>query len=232
MTTLTTRWTVLGAALGLAGVLALPKGTGSEADELAIIAAAPERFLVGNALTFAATALIGIGLLVLARGCAGHGHRGTAVLLRIAAAGWLLHTALIAHNAVSYELAAMDDRGAATELAAQIYAGPVFLGLLLPMLAHRARHGGRWRRALAHRARTAVGRGRPRPRSGQRLRHPGDVLRHPDVRPPPARLPRAARGWGPARRAGGRGAGPRGVSRNAQPPSGAVLRSRALTSYC
>jgi len=135
MTTLTTRWTVLGAALGLAGVLALPKGTGSEADELAIIAAAPERFLVGNALTFAATALIGIGLLVLARGCAGHGHRGTAVLLRIAAAGWLLHTALIAHNAVSYELAAMDDRGAATELAAQIYAGPVFLGLLLPMLA-------------------------------------------------------------------------------------------------
>lgn len=71
----------------------------------------------------------------MARVCADHGHRAAAALSAVAGAGWLLHTALIAHNAVSYELALLPDRAAAAALADRIYAGPVFLAILLPMLA-------------------------------------------------------------------------------------------------
>ena len=130
----TQTWAPLGAAAALAGVLLLAAmGTGP--DELSVIAGASGRFLLGNALTFVGTALIGAGLLAIGHGCAEHGHRVASILSRVAGVGWLLHSALIAHNAVSYELAVFPDRVAAAELESQVYAGPVFLGLLLPMLA-------------------------------------------------------------------------------------------------
>jgi hypothetical protein len=135
MKTLSTRWTAIGSAVGLAGVLILTMLPSADDGTLAAIAAASTSFLIGNALTFVGTALIGAGLLVIGHHCARHGHRASAALSRIAGVGWLLHPALIAHNAVSYELALLPDRAAATELETHIFAGPVFLGLLLPMLA-------------------------------------------------------------------------------------------------
>lgn len=134
MTMLSTRWAQPGAVTGLAGVLTLAS-MGVGADELSSIAASSGRFLAGNLLTFIGTALIGAGLLAVGHACAGHGHRVASALSRVAGVGWLLHTALIAHNAVSYELALLPDRAAAAALEERIYAGPVFLGLLLPMLA-------------------------------------------------------------------------------------------------
>jgi hypothetical protein len=135
MNTLSTRWAAIGSAVGLAGVLILTTLPSADDGTLAAIAAASTSFLLGNALTFLGSALIGAGLLVIGHHCTRHGHRASAALSRIAGVGWLLHTALIAHNAVSYELALLPDRTAATDLETQIFAGPVFLGLLLPMLA-------------------------------------------------------------------------------------------------
>lgn len=135
MKTLSTRWAAIGSVIGLAGVLILTTLPSADDGTLAAIAAASTSFLLGNALTFVGTALIGAGLLVIGHHCARHGHRASAAFARIAGVGWLLHTALIAHNAVSYELALLPDRAAATDLETQIYAGPVFLGVLLPMLA-------------------------------------------------------------------------------------------------
>jgi hypothetical protein len=123
-----------GAGLGLAGVVTLPDLTGSELEQLSVIAGSGDRFLVGNLLTFLGVGLIGVGLLALARRCRSHGHPRTGAVLLLAGLGWLLHMALIAHNAVSYELAQLGDRAVAAQLAEDIYAGPVFLGILLPML--------------------------------------------------------------------------------------------------
>lgn len=135
MNTLSTRWAAIGSVIGLAGVVILTTLPSADDSALAAIAAASTSFLLGNALTFGGTALLGAGLLVIGHHCARHGHRASAAFSRIAGVGWLLHTALIAHNAVSYELALLPDRAAATDLETQIYAGPVFLGLLVPMLA-------------------------------------------------------------------------------------------------
>lgn len=123
-----------GAGLGLAGVVALPGLTGSELEQLSVIAESGDRFLAGNLLTFLAVGLIGFGLLALARRCRSHGHLRTGAVLLVAGLGWVVHMALIAHNAVSYELAQLGDRALAARLAEDIYAGPVFLGILLPML--------------------------------------------------------------------------------------------------
>src|SRR5690606_30229065 len=133
MTMFSKRWATLGAITGLAGVLILASMQ-VQADELSSIAASSGRFLAGNLLTFVGTALIGSGLLAVGHACAGHGHRVASVLSRVAGVGWLLHTALIAPDGVSYELALMPDRAAAAALEEKIYAGPVFIGLLLPML--------------------------------------------------------------------------------------------------
>ncbi len=70
---LSTRVLVVGAALGLAGVLVLPAQP--EGGQLASIAAAPDRFLAGSALNFLAATLIGAGLLILGQRAAGQGRR-------------------------------------------------------------------------------------------------------------------------------------------------------------
>jgi hypothetical protein len=123
-----------GAGIGLAGVVALPDLTGSELEQLSVIAENGNRFLAGNLLTFVGVGLIGFGLLSLARRCRSHGHPRAGAVLMVAGFGWIVHMALIAHNAVSYELAQLADRDVAAQLAEDIYAGPVFLGILLPML--------------------------------------------------------------------------------------------------
>ena len=76
----------LGAALGLLGALTLPRLAGGEGDELATIAVAPTRFLVGNLLTFLACALIGAGLVVIAHRLRVN-HRVAAALTAAAALG-------------------------------------------------------------------------------------------------------------------------------------------------
>lgn len=123
-----------GAGLGLAGVVALPGLTGTESEQLSVIAESGGRFLAGNLFTFVGVGLIGLGLIVLARRCRSHGHPRAGAVLWVAGLGWVLHMALIAHNAVSYELAQFGDRALAAQLAEDIYAGPVFVGILLPML--------------------------------------------------------------------------------------------------
>lgn len=129
---LSTRVLVVGAALGLAGVLVLPAQP--EGGQLASIAAAPDRFLAGSALNFLAATLIGAGLLILGQRAAGQGRRVAAAFAGVAGVGWLLHTVVIAINAASYELALESDRTVATRLLESLYEGPVFLGALVPML--------------------------------------------------------------------------------------------------
>jgi hypothetical protein len=125
---------IAGAAAGLVGVLILPSLVGTEAEQLNAIREAGARYLTGNTLTFIATALVGIGLAILGARLLRDGHTKTGVLAAIAGGGWLAHTALIAHNAVMYEVAQMADHTAAAELAESVFAGPVFLAILLPML--------------------------------------------------------------------------------------------------
>lgn len=125
---------VTGAIAGLLGVLMLPSLVGTEAEQLDAIRGAGTRFLAGNSLTFLGTALIGVGLALLGVRLRATSRPVIGVLAMVAGSGWLMHTALIAHNAVMYEVAQMDDRSAAAEVAESVFAGPVFVAILLPML--------------------------------------------------------------------------------------------------
>lgn len=128
------RLAVAGGLVGLLGVVAMPRPGGSLADQVAAVAAEPGRFLVGTALTYVATALIGVALVVLGRQCLGLGRRTGGVVTVLAGVGWLVHTTLVSHNAAFYEVSTELERGEAVALAESLYAGPVFLGILLPML--------------------------------------------------------------------------------------------------
>ncbi len=123
-----------GAALGLAGVVLMPRLVGSQVENLEVIEAHSGQFLAASALTFVSAILLAVGFALLGGEVARGGHRRASVLLFLGSVGWLLHTAVIAVNAVMSELASSTARAEMAEVADQIFAGPVFLGLLIPMM--------------------------------------------------------------------------------------------------
>lgn len=123
-----------GAVVGLAGVLVLPRLPGGTAEQLHTIADHGTIFLAGSALTFVSAALLMLGFARLTGEFRAGGARIGATFAMVAALGWFLHTALIAVNAVTYQLAQQPDPAAMAALADSLYAGPVFLTILLPML--------------------------------------------------------------------------------------------------
>ncbi|HEX5596497.1 MAG TPA: hypothetical protein VFX61_10855 [Micromonosporaceae bacterium] len=123
-----------GAALGLAGVVLMPRLVGSQIENLEVIAAHSGRFLAASALTFVSAILLAVGFALVGGEMARGGHRRASVLLILGSVGWLLHTAVIAVNAVMSELASSTARAEMAELADQIFEGPVFVGLLIPMM--------------------------------------------------------------------------------------------------
>lgn len=124
----------VGSLCGLLGVLVLPRLPLDQTDQLRTIAAQGPRFLAGTAFTFGSAALLMLGFGMLA----GYFRRlellVPAIFSATAALGWFLHTALITLNAVTYELARRPDPVEMAAVAAALYAGPVFLSVLILML--------------------------------------------------------------------------------------------------
>lgn len=124
----------IGSLCGLLGVLVLPRLPLDRTDQLRTIAAQGPHFLAGTALSFGSAAILMVGFGRLAGYFGRLKLRVPAALAATAAFGWFLHTALITLNSVTYELARQPDPAEMAVVAAALYAGPVFLGLLIPML--------------------------------------------------------------------------------------------------
>ncbi|WP_111718938.1 DUF4386 family protein [Homoserinimonas sp. OAct 916] len=127
--------TLLAAPLtGLLAGLLLPQLSGGGAERLAIIEANSTRFLAANLLLLVSFTLFVPALVLIGHHLAEKGSRWGYVSAIAAAAGWILHLAIVGGGLVQYPMAAAADRAAMSEVADAMFESASFLVLVVPML--------------------------------------------------------------------------------------------------
>ncbi len=127
--------TLLAAPLtGLLAGLLLPQLSGGGAERLAIIEANSTRFLAANLLLLVSFTLFVPALVLIGQHLAEKGSRWGYVSAIAAAAGWILHLAIVGGGLVQYPMAAAADRAAMSEVSDAMFESASFLVLVVPML--------------------------------------------------------------------------------------------------